>query len=95
MVPTHGREPLLNGETRQPDKSEPQNVSSSYAKAAKYLALGFELPSTIVGSLILGYFLDEQFGTEPWLMVVCAVLGFAGAVVRLVQYLRYFSKKAI
>ena len=73
--------------------SRPEKVPSPFAKIAKYLALGLEVPSTIGGSLVLGYILDREFGTAPWAMVVCAVLGFVAAVVRLIQYQRYFSKK--
>ncbi|HEY3304330.1 MAG TPA: AtpZ/AtpI family protein [Candidatus Binatia bacterium] len=58
---------------------------------AKYLAIGLEIPSTIVGSLIVGYLVDRQFGTSPWITVGAAVLGFFGAVYRLMQYLKYFS----
>jgi F0F1-type ATP synthase assembly protein I len=75
--------------------SQPEKAFSSFAKLGKYLALGLEVPSTIVGSLVLGWFLDHEFETAPWAMVICAVLGFVAAVVRLIQYLRYFSKKQI
>jgi F0F1-type ATP synthase assembly protein I len=73
--------------------SRPDKVSSPFAKIAKYLALGLEVPSTIGGSLVLGYILDREFETAPWAMVICAVLGFVTVVVRLIQYQRYFSKK--
>jgi F0F1-type ATP synthase assembly protein I len=79
----------------QPVNRGPGRGSSQFGKVAKYLALGLELPSTIGGSLVLGYFLDLQFGTAPWLAVICAVLGFVAAVVRLVQYLRYFTKRGV
>lgn len=74
-------------------KHQPAKVVSSFANVAKYLALGLEVPGTIGGSLVLGYFLDVQFGTSPWLVVICAVLGFVAAVVRLVHYVRYFSDR--
>ncbi|MGH7846043.1 MAG: AtpZ/AtpI family protein [Candidatus Binatia bacterium] len=79
----------------KPDKHQPAKVVSPFAKVAKYLALGLEVPSTIAGSLILGHFLDVYFGTSPWLVVIGAVLGFVAAVVRLVHYLRYFSERKI
>lgn len=63
-----------------------------YGKIAKYLAIGLEIPSTIVGSLIVGYFIDRQLGTAPWVTVGASVLGFVGAVFRLTQYLKYFGK---
>jgi len=73
--------------------SRPEKVPSPFAKFAKYLAVGLEVPTTIGGSLVLGYILDRELQIAPWAMVVCAVLGFVAAVVRLIQYQRYFSKK--
>ena len=73
--------------------SRPEKVPSPFAKFAKYLALGLEVPTTIGGSLLLGYILDREFQVAPWAMVGCSVLGFVAAVVRLIHYQRYFSKK--
>jgi F0F1-type ATP synthase assembly protein I len=39
----------------------------------------------------LGYLIDRQLGTSPWFTVGAAVLGFIGAVVRLLKYLKHFS----
>jgi F0F1-type ATP synthase assembly protein I len=75
---------------KQPDR-EPGKVNLPFAKIAKYLAIGLEIPSTIIGALVLGYLVDRQFGTSPWFTVVSAVLGFVGAVFRLIQYLKYFA----
>jgi len=75
---------------KQPDK-DPGNIDLPFAKFAKYLAVGLEIPSTIVGSLILGYLIDRWLGTSPWITVAASILGFVGAVVRLTQYLKYFS----
>jgi len=75
---------------KQPDK-DPGKIDLPFAKFAKYLAVGLEIPSTIVGSLILGYLIDRWLGTSPWITVAASVLGFVGAVVRLTQYLKYFS----
>jgi ATP synthase protein I len=62
-----------------------------FGKIAKYLAIGLEIPSAILGGVALGYFADSALGTTPWLTVVFLVLGFVGAVWRLIKFLRYFS----
>jgi len=75
---------------KQPEK-EPWKVNLPSAKIAKHLAIGLEFPSTIAGALILGYLADLRFGTSPWLTVGAAILGFVGAVYRLLKYLKHFS----
>ncbi len=75
----------------EPPEKEPGKVNFPFAKIAKYLAIGLEIPSTIIGALVLGYLIDIQFGTSPWFTVVMAVLGFVGAVYRLMQYLKRFA----
>jgi F0F1-type ATP synthase assembly protein I len=35
--------------------------------------------------VVLGYGADRIFGTDPWLVLVGLVLGFAGFVIRVVQ----------
>ncbi|HEX9443840.1 MAG TPA: AtpZ/AtpI family protein [Candidatus Binatia bacterium] len=81
-----------SGRGEKEPEGGPGNSGVPFAKFAKYLAIGMEIPSTIVGSLILGYFIDRQFGTAPWVTVGASVLGFFGAVFRLTQYLKYFSQ---
>jgi F0F1-type ATP synthase assembly protein I len=83
---------LLRSAARETTYPGARKINLSYAKVAKYLAIGLEIPSTIVGSLIVGYLIDRQFGTAPWFTVGAAFLGFIGAVVRLLKYLKYFSE---
>ena len=74
----------------QPDR-DPGKIDLPFAKFAKYLAVGLEIPSTIVGSIVVGYFIDLWLGTKPWVTITATVVGFIGAVIRLTQYLKYFS----
>jgi len=75
---------------KQPNRA-PGKINLPFAKIAKYLAIGLEIPSTIIGALVLGYLIDLQFGTSPWFTVVSAVLGFVAAVFRLIQWVRRFG----
>lgn len=70
---------------------DPGKVNLPFAKYAKYLAVGLEIPSTIVGSIMVGYLIDRWLGTSPWITIGATVLGFVGSVIRLTQYLKYFS----
>ena len=53
------------------------------------------LVTTISMELVLplagGYWLDERWGTSPWLMVAGAALGFAVAAVHLVGLVRMLN----
>jgi F0F1-type ATP synthase assembly protein I len=38
-----------------------------------------------------GYFLDRYFSTSSWFLIALTLLGFAGALVRLMQWAKFFS----
>jgi F0F1-type ATP synthase assembly protein I len=47
--------------------------------AGRLGAIGIELAGTVIGCLLLGYWLDGRFHTAPWLAVGGIVFGsFAG-----------------
>jgi F0F1-type ATP synthase assembly protein I len=61
-------------------------------KAGLYLGIAFELPAAIIGGLVVGYLLDGYFQTSPWLLITLTVIGFVGAFVRLVYWVRFFTR---
>ena len=71
-----------------------QNDSQSpiLRSAGLYLGVAFELPGTIIGGLVVGYFLDEYFHTSPWLLITLAALAFIGAFVRLLRWVKFFAR---
>lgn len=60
--------------------------------AGVYLGVAFELPGTIIGGLVVGYLLDEYFRTSPWLLITLTALAFIGAFVRLVRWVKFFTR---
>ena len=60
--------------------------------AGLYLGVAFELPGTIIGGLVVGYLLDEYFRTSPWLLITLTALAFIGAFVRLVRWVKFFTR---
>ncbi len=42
-----------------------------------YVGLGMELAVPLLVGIFLGRWLDRRLGTEPWLLIVGAVLGMA------------------
>lgn len=45
-------------------------------KSARFTAVGIELAATVVALLLLGNWLDQRWGTEPWLALTGVLLGF-------------------
>lgn len=68
------------------------NHSPLVRGAGLYLGVAFELPGTIIGGLVAGYFLDDYFGTSPWLLITVTAIAFVGAFVRLVRWVKYFGR---
>ncbi len=73
-------------------KNGPEDKPPGFVKFSKYAAVGLEFPSTVLGGLILGYFLDRYLGTSPWFTVALTLLALVGSFVRLVQMLRRLSE---
>jgi F0F1-type ATP synthase assembly protein I len=61
--------------------------------ATLYLGVAFELPGTILGGLLGGYFLDKYLGTSPWFLIALTAAAFAGAFVRLVHWVRFMRER--
>ena len=60
------------------------------SKWIQFSAMGLELGLSVIVGLIVGNFLDEQFGTEPWLLLLFLIFGLiAGfrSVIRLLKKL--------
>ncbi|MGE5305707.1 MAG: AtpZ/AtpI family protein [Alphaproteobacteria bacterium] len=68
-------------------------VESFYLKVGKYAAAGLEFPSTVLGGLLLGYFLDGYFKTSPWFTAILTIAALIGSFVRLFQWINYFSRR--
>lgn len=78
-----------NGEREDKDTE----VESLHLKVGKYAAAGLEFPSTVLGGLLLGYFLDSYFGSSPWFTTVLTLVALVGGFVRLFQWINYFSRR--
>ena len=63
--------------TREPKKTKSMfgNMKPSDIKA---LGIGLELTMVIGGMAYGGYWLDERWGTTPWLLIVGVLLGTFG-----------------
>jgi F0F1-type ATP synthase assembly protein I len=59
----------------------------------RYGALGFEFAGAVLAGIFVGRYADKYLGTEPWLMVLGAIGGLAGAIYRLIMVLQQLSRR--
>lgn len=56
--------------------------------------LGIELAASVIGLTLLGLWIDRRWGTDPWGVVVCATIGFAGGMLNFVRSARRAAREA-
>lgn len=59
----------------------------------RYGTLGFEFAGAVLAGIFVGRYADSYLGTEPWLMVLGAIGGIAGAIYRLIVVLQQLSRR--
>ncbi len=84
---------LETGDNPNGKEDKDTEAESFYLKIGKYAAAGLEFPSTVLGGLLLGYFLDSYFKTSPWFTAVMTVAALVGGFVRLFKWVNYFSRR--
>lgn len=73
-------------------KPSPDSDKRRRQLAVQMMALGLEFSGAVIGGLIVGYYLDEWLGTEPWLMLLGTFGGLTTAVVRLIALTKRFQQ---
>jgi F0F1-type ATP synthase assembly protein I len=63
------------------------NRENIWAQVAFYSSLGFIIPGSVVGGVLLGWFLDEHLRTYPILSIVGGVAGAVGGIIEIYQIL--------
>lgn len=64
-------------------KEKSQITYKSESNSNTAIKILSELISGIAVGVILGYFLDKYFNTLPFLLILCTLLGFAGAMLNI------------
>ncbi len=59
----------------------------------RYGALGFEFAGAVLAGIFVGRYADSSLGTAPWLLILGAVAGMAGAIYRLIVVLQQLSHR--
>jgi ATP synthase protein I len=68
------------------DTSEPRSRSTSNSTAlGQALRLSAEFISGVVAGGIVGWIVDRLFGSAPWGLIVCVLLGFCAGMLNLMR----------
>ena len=59
--------------------------ASSQRPPMALAGLGFELLAAIVGFSFVGYWIDRHYETEPWGLIICALLGIIGGLYNFIR----------
>lgn len=74
------------------DRDGRENVDSR-VRGVQLSALGLEFAGSVLGGLVLGYYLDRWLGTSPWLMLVGTLGGMVTAVTRIILLTNQFERQ--
>ena len=67
------------------------NQNSSFMGSA--FKLGAELVSAVLVGTIIGFILDNWFGTKPWLIIVFFFLGSAAGILNVIKTAKRMQEK--
>lgn len=60
--------------------------------AGELTAIAFEFSAMVGGGVVAGLLADRWLGTEPWLLILFALLGTGTGFYRMIQTLLHFQK---
>lgn len=69
-------------EANKPKKARGLNEATTYGIATRLVA---ELVAGLLVGVFVGWYLDQYFGTKPWLMVVMIMLGAAAGITNVMR----------
>lgn len=65
---------------------------STLGQIGSYLSIGLELAVFLLVFIFLGRYLDSRLGTEPWLLLTGAAVGFFAGFYNLIKTLSRLSE---
>lgn len=74
-------------------KKNKDNFTKTYREIGPYLGLGTQLAASIVLMFFLGKWLDEYFGTYPYIMITFIFLGGFSGVYNVIKSVLDLNKK--
>jgi len=62
------------------NKKRRKNSEILFSAFAYFSQVGVTMAATILVGVLLGKYLDRWLGTEPWLLLICSLLGLGAAI---------------
>jgi F0F1-type ATP synthase assembly protein I len=69
-------------------KGKKRPPGSTLRRADRYASIGFQIALSLVVYILVGNWLDKKLGTDPWLTLVGALLGFATMMFLIIRLAR-------
>ncbi len=63
----------------------PRGKAGGLGDAGSMLGIGIQLVVTILGFAALGWWLDGELGTEPWLLLAGLLFGATGGMISFIR----------
>ena len=74
-----------------------KEVLSDKEKRGSFMGIAFKLGTELVASVgvgtIIGFILDNWFGTKPWLIIIFFFLGAAAGMLKVIRVANKLQKK--
>jgi ATP synthase protein I len=74
-------------------KNEKNNSGSNAASFGKALKISTELVAAVAVGAILGFILDNWFGTKPLLTIIFFIMGVAAGILNVIKSAKKMQKK--
>ena len=80
---------IAKNKTDKDKKSEKENQGSSMGSAFK---MSTELVSAVAVGTIIGFILDNWFGTKPWLILIFFFIGVIAGIMNVIRSAKKMQK---
>lgn len=65
---------------KKEEKKKPSNKSEALKAFTHFSQIGVTIAASVLVGVLLGRFLDNLFGTTPWLLLIFSLLGVGSAI---------------
>jgi F0F1-type ATP synthase assembly protein I len=69
-----------------------ENPLKAYRHAGPLFGTGIQLAGTVVILFFIGSWLDDQWHTTPWMMVIAISIGIVGGLIKFIRTVNEISK---